>query len=280
MARAAGKLLALALPLLSGCGNDPAPPMEPETRGSIQVTTSTSGAELDSDGYTMSVTSSSGSSSRSIGVNDEVTLEDLNPGDYSVELAGLQLNCQVAGQNPRMLSVQAGDTTETTFEIGCLPTGSLRVIAETAGEDLPNGYTITAGGIVRALAANGNETVDGLPEGLIDVELSAVASNCEVEGSNPRNVTVVAGSTVETTFSVACGPSIWATKALMPTLRLGLATAAVDGLVYAIGGFQAAQGSGLTTVEAYDPVTDTWTPKASMPTGRRWLTAVTVNGKI
>ena len=128
-------------------------------------------------------------------------------------MAGVQLNCQVVGQNPRMLNVQAGGTTETTFEVGCLPTGSLRVIAETAGEDFPSAYTVTAYGIVRSLAANGKETVDGMPEGPVDVELRGVASNCAVEGSNPRSVTVVAGSTVVTTFSTACGPSIWATKA-------------------------------------------------------------------
>jgi N-acetylneuraminic acid mutarotase len=54
----------------------------------------------------------------------------------------------------------------------------------------------------------------------------------------------------------------------------------VDGKIYAIGGYAAATAPGLRTVEEYDPATDTWTTKADMPTGRHWLSASAVNGKI
>lgn len=273
------RLLALLTLVLAGCGGGGGDDMvEPEAEpGAIRVTTSTSGDEIDPDGYTVSV----GSSSESIGVNDNVTFADLAEDDHSVELGGVVLNCAVDGQNPRTVIVREGETAETTFEVGCLPTGSLQVTAQTTGEDLDrDGYQVTARGAARFLAANGNATVDGLPEGPVGVELGFVASNCEVEGSNPRTVTIAAGATVETTFRVSCSPMIWATKADMETARLGLATAAVDGQVYAIGGYQQANAPGLQTVEAYDPVTDTWTAKAPMPTGRRWLTAAAVNGKI
>lgn len=33
-------------------------------------------------------------------------------------------------------------------------------------------------------------------------------------------------------------------------------------------------------MEEYDPATDTWTPKAPMPTVRRNLAAATANGKV
>jgi len=39
-------------------------------------------------------------------------------------------------------------------------------------------------------------------------------------------------------------------------------------------------GSGISTVEAYDPATDTWTQKADMPTARGYLSTSVVNGKI
>ena len=74
--------------------------------------------------------------------------------------------------------------------------------------------------------------------------------------------------------------SPWTQKADMPTGRLGIATAVVDGKIYAIGGYTRANGAGLTTNEVYDPVTDSWEKKAFMPTGRHWLTASAVNGKI
>src|SRR5207248_11450538 len=46
------------------------------------------------------------------------------------------------------------------------------------------------------------------------------------------------------------------------------AAGGADGLIYGFGGC-----GGLSTVEAYNPVTDTWTPRASMPTPRNDLAA-------
>ena len=74
----------------------------------------------------------------------------------------------------------------------------------------------------------------------------------------------------------------WTRKADMPTARLNVSTSAVNGKIYAIGG--AAGGNqwylGFSTVEEYDPATDTWTPKADMPTGRTYFSTSVVNGKI
>jgi N-acetylneuraminic acid mutarotase len=74
----------------------------------------------------------------------------------------------------------------------------------------------------------------------------------------------------------------WTIKADMPTPRLWLSTCVVDGIIYAIGG--AEQGGGanpsVSTVEAYDPETDTWATKADMPTARCYLSTEAVDGKI
>jgi N-acetylneuraminic acid mutarotase len=78
----------------------------------------------------------------------------------------------------------------------------------------------------------------------------------------------------------ANGAEIWTEKAPMPTARLGLTASVVNGKIYAIGGYAAANSPGMRTVEEYDPTTDTWTTKAPMPTGRRWLSSSVVNGKI
>ncbi len=40
------------------------------------------------------------------------------------------------------------------------------------------------------------------------------------------------------------------------------------GKAYAIGAYQAENAPGRTTVAKYDPVTDAWTRKSGMPTGR------------
>jgi hypothetical protein len=80
----------------------------------------------------------------------------------------------------------------------------------------------------------------------------------------------------------------WATKAPMPTARAGLGVVAVNGKIYAIGGTTAGgqyppdvSGSGLVgTNEEYDPATDTWTTKASMPTPRDYFAIAAYQNKI
>ncbi len=70
----------------------------------------------------------------------------------------------------------------------------------------------------------------------------------------------------------------WTNKAPMPTAREQLAAAAVNGKIYAIGGFDG--GVRLATVEEYDPLTNSWATIATMPTARRLLAAAEANGKI
>lgn len=65
----------------------------------------------------------------------------------------------------------------------------------------------------------------------------------------------------------------WTTKASIPTKRAGLGTGVVNGLIYAVGGVPIpgdTQGF-LSTVEAYDPITNKWTTNAKMPTPRTEL---------
>ncbi len=64
----------------------------------------------------------------------------------------------------------------------------------------------------------------------------------------------------------------------MPTARSGFAIASYNNQIYVIGGSVGDTFTG--NVEVYDPVTDTWQTKASMPTPRADLCANVVNGKI
>jgi len=90
------------------------------------------------------------------------------------------------------------------------------------------------------------------------------------------------GTTVVEEYNPAA--DTWTRRADMPTARQGLVAAAVDGIIYAIGG-NCGQPIGdvdLSTVEAYDPATDTWTKKADMPTARSLIgaAACVVDGQI
>src|SRR5207247_5923475 len=56
----------------------------------------------------------------------------------------------------------------------------------------------------QAIATNGSVTFSGLSAGDHRVALSGVAGNCSVSGPNPQTVSVPAGGTASTTFSVSC----------------------------------------------------------------------------
>ena len=71
----------------------------------------------------------------------------------------------------------------------------------------------------------------------------------------------------------------WTQKREMPTRRMWLGTAVVNGKIYAIGG-ESEEPRILGTVEEYNPAFDVWTKKASMPTERRGLSTGAVNDKI
>ena len=59
------------------------------------------------------------------------------------------------------------------------------------------------------------------------------------------------------------------TRMDMPTPRAYLSTNVIDGKIYAFGGSN--ETTALSTVEVYDPFTNTWTPKSDMPAGRTYL---------
>jgi len=75
----------------------------------------------------------------------------------------------------------------------------------------------------------------------------------------------------------------WATRTSMPTRRIWLGVAAAsNGKIYAIGGRESnVWGAPVATVAEYDPTTDTWTTRTSMPTARDGLGSATAsNGRI
>ena len=75
----------------------------------------------------------------------------------------------------------------------------------------------------------------------------------------------------------------WTTKSEMPTARIGLSTSVLDGKIYAIGGVTlrgVTRYPGVSTVEVYDPATDTWTTAPDMPTGRSGASTSVVDAKI
>ena len=212
----AGATASVAIAVL--CSAPPGP-------GSIGVTTNTSGPDPDPDGYTVSL---DGAGALPIGSDATITLADVAPGSHTVGLAGLRGNCQLAGDNPRTVTVSADAAAPVVFSITCtaIPasTGALKVTTATTGAPIdPDGYTVVIdNGSPAALGTSASLTIDALAAGPHTVRLAGLADNCDAQGQNPRTVTVAAGETATTTFTVTCAAT---TGALAVTVT-GLPAAA------------------------------------------------------
>ena len=99
--------------------------------GTLEITSATTGTELDGDGYTISI---DGGAETSLGANATIRREGLEAGNHTVRLAGLASNCVMDGDNPRTVEVPADETVSLTVTVTCgATTGSLEVSTSTGG---------------------------------------------------------------------------------------------------------------------------------------------------
>lgn len=113
-------MLWTTLPLMavSACTSnrsDPTLTIE-EQLGAMQVTASTTGPNQDADGYIVAIDEGTNTP---IGVNETVTFSQLVVRRYSVALLEVAGNCEVVGDNPRLVSLIVGATKDEEFVINC-----------------------------------------------------------------------------------------------------------------------------------------------------------------
>src|SRR5713101_1154924 len=85
--------------------------------GDIQVAVTTTGADLDPDGYAIAL---DGATARPIPVNGTLTLAGISTGSHTLVLSGLAPNCALSGPNARQADVTAGLTTQVSFTVACV----------------------------------------------------------------------------------------------------------------------------------------------------------------
>ncbi len=187
--------------LLGACGDS----TEPPGIGSVLVAVTTTGSDLDPDGYTASIDGQS----RAVLVNASATLENIPAGVHQVELSGLAANCALASPAPVEVTVVAATTVTVSLAVSCsATTGALRVAVTTTGRDLDtDGYAVTLdGGAPRAITVNGSTTFSGLTPGTHSLQFGGAAANCEIVAP-PADATVTAGIQTNLTLAVMCtGP--------------------------------------------------------------------------
>jgi hypothetical protein len=170
----------------------------------LRVTTSTTGTDLDPDGYALSV---DGDPGRSVGVTDTLDVTGLTDGDHQVSLGGVIENCTVQGDNPRTVHIVSGSTAEAAFLVMCGPLGgAVTVMTVTTGEQPDtDGYSVMVDDSP-ALPAGVNDavTISQLTAGTHQVTLTGIAANCTLQEDNPQAVTVTPGETAAVTFTLHC----------------------------------------------------------------------------
>lgn len=125
------KLLFWAFPALGlGCGGGGGTDV---VLPSLNISTTTSGVELDPDGYGVVV---DGTQGPGIGLNATLVVDGLSDGTHSVTLSGLAQNCAIQGDNPRIVSVASGATARVPFAISCSASaGNIAVVTATTGTE-------------------------------------------------------------------------------------------------------------------------------------------------
>ncbi|MEJ2541466.1 MAG: hypothetical protein P8188_16110, partial [Gemmatimonadota bacterium] len=178
--------------------------------GSLTVDVTTTGTEVDPDGYTVSV---DGTLTQLISSNGSVTFEELAPGDHVVRLTNVAANCRVTTDpvpNPRTVSVVSDASVATAFSVYCGPlAGDLVVVVATSGTEVdPDGYTLSVdGSSPKPIDTNGSVVFSGLTPGEHTVTIGGLAENCSLtDGADSRTVTLAAGTSAAVAFFVNCGP--------------------------------------------------------------------------
>lgn len=113
-----------AATVAAACGDDPIGPSDTApTTGSLEVTTTTTGDDIDPDGYAVLVSRpfrGPVEPERPIGVNAMVTFSGLEPDAYVVILKEVATNCRVHQVPPAEgATVRAGEIRRWAFDVTC-----------------------------------------------------------------------------------------------------------------------------------------------------------------
>lgn len=187
--------------VLCSCGGVPSVPVEP---ADLNIITATTGVPVP-DGYSISL---NGDRTSHLDTNGSLVLADLDAGEYTLELSELPADCRVTGENPRTVILVAGTTTQTVFQVRCIPpnSGTLLIRTATYGNG-PTRYDIILdnGLFVESIANDELLTLFPVPVGIRTVTIEGVPPHCQLVGTSPRFIIVrEPGSIAGTVFKVHC----------------------------------------------------------------------------
>jgi hypothetical protein len=86
------------------------------TTGNLTVTTNTSGQNVPTSDYTVTL---DGTTTEAIPPTGAISFTGLQPGSHQVALSGLPANCELTSANPVSVTIVAGETATATFTVSC-----------------------------------------------------------------------------------------------------------------------------------------------------------------
>jgi hypothetical protein len=184
--------------VLVACGETTGPPGQ----GDLVVAVSTSGGDLDLDGYELEVDDRL---TIPIGTQGQQTLA-VNAGNHHLELHGIAANCSAGGDGTRKsAAVPLGATVRVPYSVICEATG-VRVGMTSTGLDLdPNGVGVRVDDLPRGfVASNGQFSISRLEPGEYRIALEDIAPNCQIQGEPSQLVTVVNREMAVVPFALEC----------------------------------------------------------------------------
>jgi hypothetical protein len=123
------------------------------TTGTLDVTTSTTGASQDPDGYTVAV---DGGNSTSIADNGNQSFSNLSSGSHTVTLSGVAANCAVSGGSSQSATVPAGGSASVSFQVTCVAPPATQLAFTVQPNNATAGSAISPAVQVTARDASGN----------------------------------------------------------------------------------------------------------------------------
>jgi WD40 repeat protein len=178
--------------------------------GTLRVTSTTTGVDLDEDGYSVHVYSHYYGPSYSVAVpaNGSASLPDIVAGTYGLSVGGLAANCEPSGTNPDIV-IEHQATTSAAVTVVCAGKGTLTITSTTTGVDPdPDGYAVRLYGqrnsYNAAIPVSGSASIPDIVAGAYGLSVSGLATNCELSGSNPRDVVIEYQTVTSAAVNVVC----------------------------------------------------------------------------
>jgi hypothetical protein len=185
---------------LAACGGGGSDNVTGPSPATLAVTTTTSGADSDANGFSLSI---DGGPAHALPSNGVTQVTSVPAGTHQLAFSGIAGNCATTDSLTRSLTLSAGQHHPLSLTVTCV--ARLRVVAATTGSDLDIGYLVAVGTAKWNLVlANGPAVpLPGSTVGSNQVHFAGVAPNCTLGGSADTSVNVP-DDTLTVALTVSC----------------------------------------------------------------------------